>query len=159
MLLILAPAGAAKDRKPRSVFDSPRLWSTINFCDSRQHPDTLGVRASMPGSGRKGETMWMRFQAQYRSRRDGLWHNFLGEGVDSGPVKVGSARFKARQSGWAFPFEPKPGERYRLRGVVTFEWRKGGKVVRRAKKRTTSGHKPAVADPKGYSAASCWIAG
>ena len=158
-LLVLAPAAGAAGRGP-TVYDSPLLWSTINVCDSKKSPDAIGIRASMPGSGRRGEVMFMRFQVQYKSQRDGLWHNFLkGAGTDSGRVKVGSARFKARQAGWEFPFMPDKGERFVLRGVVTFEWRKDGKIVRRAKKKTEKGHPTSLAEPKGYSAATCVVRG
>ena len=157
--LVLAPAAAAGKRGP-TVYDSPLLWSTINVCDSKKSPDAIGIRASMPGSGRRGEVMFMRFQVQYRSKKDGLWHNFVkGAGTDSGRVKVGSARFKARQAGWEFPFMADKGERFRLRGVVTFEWRKRGKIVRRAKKKTEKGHPTSLAEPKSYSAATCVIRG
>lgn len=156
-LLVLAPAAAA-DR--HTIYDSPRLWSTINVCDTRKSPDTIGIRASMPGSARRGEVMFMRFQVQYRSSRDGLWHNFTtGEGTDSGRIKVGSARYRTRQAGWEFPFMPEKGDRFVLRGVVTFEWRKRGKLVRRAKKKTEKGHPTSLSEPKGYSAARCVIGG
>jgi hypothetical protein len=43
-----------------------------------------------------------------------------------------------------------------VRGVVTFEWRRRGHVVRHAQKQTTAGHQSvANADPRGYSAAAC----
>ena len=161
VLLLLAPAAGAQDRKKgRTIYQSPLLWSTVNVCDSKRSPDTIGIRASMPGSGRRGEKMFMRFQVQYRSKRDGLWHNFVsGQGTDSGRIKVGSAKFKSRRAGWEFPFMPDKGERFVLRGVVTFEWRKRGKLVRRAKKKTEKGHRTPVAEPRRYSAATCVIRG
>jgi hypothetical protein len=114
----------------------------------------------MPGSGRRRERMYMRFKVQYRSVIDGKWHNFVsGDGTSSGYVAVGSARFKARQSGWSFPFTLEPGQKYTLRGVVNFQWRRGRRVVRRSVRRTTKGHKTALSQPKGYSAASCEIKG
>ncbi len=153
-LLAAAPASAADPRKSR------HLWATVNVCDTERNPDTLGIRASMPGSGRKRETMWMRFRVQYRSDRDGLWHNFVSDGADSGPVKVARhARYRKRQSGFLFPFEPQVGDRYLLRGSVEFQWRRGGKVVRRVKELTSGGHRADVADPDGFSAATCEILG
>jgi hypothetical protein len=162
LMLLLAPAGpadAAQKRKGRTIDKSPHLWATVNICDSEQSPDSLGIRASMPGSGSRRERMYMRFRAQYRSAADGRWHDFTTEGADSGWVRVGSARYKARQSGWKFRFELQPGQRHELRGVVKFEWRRGKKVVRRATKSTRSGHKADEAEPKGYSAATCVISG
>ena len=153
LLLPAAPAGAENFQKSR------HLWATVNVCDTERNPDTLGIRASMPGSGRKGETMWMRFRVQYFDEAEQMWHNFTVGGTDSGYVRVGHARHKARQSGYLFPFSPEVGDRYRLRGAVEFQWRRRGRVQRNARELTTAGHKAAVADPKGYSAATCEIVG
>ena len=160
-LLALVPAAdAIEPRTERSIYHSRHLWSTVNVCDTARNPDTIGVRGSMPGSGRRGETMWMRFQVQYLSSVDGLWHNFTRDGTDSGFVRIGRhARYRARQAGYLFPFSPAQGDRYVLRGVVTFEWRRKGRTVRRAKKRTTAPHRATVADPDGFSAARCEITG
>jgi hypothetical protein len=157
LILTLAAVAAADSATAATVDRSPYLWATVNVCDTQKSPDTLGVRASMPGSGRKGETMYMRFRAQFYSRVDNRWHNFVAPGTDSGFVSVGSARYKSRQSGWSFEFSPKPGETFSLRGIVGFEWRQGKKVVRRATKRTTTGQETTVGDPPGYSKATCDI--
>src|SRR3954451_2416302 len=77
----LAPVAAAK--KGRTIYGSPLLWATINLCDTADHPDTVGVRASIPGSGVRGERMFMRFQVQYYAAGEGEWHNLLAGG-DSG---------------------------------------------------------------------------
>jgi hypothetical protein len=156
LALLLVPAGSAQ---AQTVDGSRHLWATVNICDSEQSPDTLGIRASMPGSAKRGERMYMRFRVQYFSTMDNRWHNFLAEGTDSDFVPVGLARFKARQSGWTFPFTLDPGQSYELRGVVNFQWRKGTKVVRRAVKRTTKGHRTALSEPEGYSAATCVMKG
>jgi len=152
-LLAAAPAAAAK----RTIHRSPHLWATVNVCDTAASPNVLGIRGSMPGSGRRREDMWMRFQAQYFRESDRSWHN-IRSGADSGFMRVGSARFKARQAGWRFSFSPPGRGRFLLRGVVTFEWRVKSEVVRRARKRTEGGHKSSAgADPPGYSASVCQI--
>ena len=154
-LLAAAPAHARDFQKSR------HLWATVNVCDTERNPDTLGIRASMPGLGRRGETLWMRFRVQYFSDSRGRWHNFTrSDGTDSGYLRVGRhSRFKARQSGYMFPFSPDPGERYRLRGAVEFQWRKKGRVKRNARELTTKGRRVTVGDPKGYSAATCDVVG
>jgi hypothetical protein len=141
-----------------TVDKSPLLWATVNICDTRKHPDTIGIRASMPGSGKKGEKMYMRFQVQYFRTSTQKWAP-TDATVDSGFQAVGSAMFRRRESGWNFSITPPPaGQTYRLRGVVTFEWRKSKTVVRRAQKRTHSAHRGTFgADPKGFSAAECTI--
>lgn len=158
-LAAAAPAGAAQ-KKPRTFETSPHLWATVNICDSEKSPDTIGVRASMPGTGREKERMFMRFRLQFRSDEDGTWRDFSDDaGTVSEWVSVGRATFKARQSGWTFPFELEAGQEYELRAVVSFQWRRGEKVVRKLARRTTSGHRSALAEPKGYSAATCVISG
>jgi hypothetical protein len=159
LILLTALLALPATAEAATVDKSRHLWATVNICDSPQSPDTLGIRASMPGSGKKGERMWMKFKVQYKSPTDGLWHNFVSDGTDSGYVPVGAAKYKARQSGWTFPFTLDPGQSYELRGVVNFQWRKGKKVVRRAVKRTSSGHRTSVAEPKRYSAATCVLSG
>jgi hypothetical protein len=157
LCLTAAPAGAGSKRE-RSIYRSPLLWATINVCDTEANPDTIGIRGSIPGSGRRSERMFMRFQIQYFSRQERRWHN-ITQGADSGFIAVGHAGFRARQAGWSFRFSPAPdGTPHRLRGAVTFEWRRGGKVVRRARKRTSGGRESAAgADPAGFTAAVCEI--
>ena len=156
--LALAPA-AASARPADSIYQNKRLWATVNVCDTVGHPDSIGIRGSMPGSGDRAEDMFMRFQVQYHTASDGSWHN-LGEDADSGFIEVGSAKYRTRQSGQTFTITPpRPGSpAYLLRGVVTFEWRKEGEVTRRARKRTSPGHPDTMgSDPAGFSAATCAI--
>jgi hypothetical protein len=157
--LVVPAAGIAAGRQTGPTVDKSKLlWATINVCDTPKHPDTIGIRASMPGSGRPGERMFMRFQVQYFKVSANQWAN--GDATaDSGFQPVGAAKYRRRESGWNFAITPPPaGQTYRLRGVVTFEWRKGDVVVRRARKRTQSQHADtAGSDPKGFSAAECVI--
>jgi hypothetical protein len=158
-VLVVAPptAGAAR-HKSRSIYQSPLLWATVNVCDTADNPDTIGIRGSIPGSGVRGETMFVRFQVQYFSRAEQRWHN-ITQGADSGWIAVGAATFKSRQAGWSFRFTPPAGgSSDLLRGAVSFEWRRKAKVVRHARKRTSEGHDSAAgADPPGYSAATCEV--
>jgi hypothetical protein len=155
--LVLAAPAAATAAKAPGVEKSKRLWATVNICDTKAHPDTIGIRASMPGSGIRKERMYMRFQVQFLKADDGRWHDLGAEG-DSGFVGVGSAKYTRREGGWNITLSSQePGTKFRLRGVVTFEWRIGDEVVRRARKRTRSGHSGPSGDPKGYSAAECVV--
>jgi hypothetical protein len=158
-LLLAAVPAAASAPTDDSILHSKRLWATVNVCDTVGHPDSIGIRGSMPGSGDKAETMFMRFQVQYFTPADKLWHN-LGSEADSGFVEVGSARSRSRQYGVTFTITPPQSGKaaYLLRGAVTFEWREDGTAVRRARKRTAASHpNTAGADPTGYSAATCSI--
>ncbi len=151
----VAPAGA----QTATATPSKLLWATVNVCDTQDHPDTIGIRGSMPGTGVREQKMFMRFQLQFYDGSDKQWHN-LGASGDSGFVDVGSAKFRRRQSGRNFTVTPPPtGSSYLLRGTVTFEWRLAGEVVKRARMRTSAGHgNTAGADPAGRSTASCTVA-
>ncbi len=148
---LLLPAGAAH-AGPKSL-----LWATVNVCDTSSAPDTIGIRGSMPGSGAKRERMYMRFQVEFLDPADGMWKR-IGRSGDSGWIKVGSGRYRARQSGRNFVVRPPSAGSFRLRGLVTFEWRRKRTVVRRATRRTTSGHPDTQgADPATHSAATCEV--
>lgn len=133
------------------------LWATVNVCDTADHPDTIGIRGSMPGNGIRRQEMYMRFQLQYLAADDKKWHN-IGDAGDSGWIDVGSAKYQRRQTGRNFTVVPPETGAFRLRGAVTFEWREGTEVVRRSRKSTSSGRgKTAGADPRGFSAATCRV--
>src|SRR4051794_32975510 len=91
-------ACAASAAAQGTVDDNPRLWATVNVCDTTKHPNTIGIRASMPGSKHKKERMYMRFRVQFFSATDQVWKT-VKAGADSGWVYVGPARFAARQGG------------------------------------------------------------
>jgi hypothetical protein len=154
---VLLAAGGAQGAKTAAPV-APRLWATINACDTVARPDTLGIRGSMPRTTSGDEEMFMRFQAQYFSTEDNTWHNVTAGG-DSGYQRVGTAT-KTRQRGWYFKITPAgdTGATVLLRGMVMFEWRLKGEVVRHARQRSHKGHKSnAGADPPGYSATNCTI--
>ena len=143
-----APAGAK----------TKNLWSTINVCDSANHPDDVGVAARMPGNGSRLR-MYMRFYVQYR---DGDKWKFVKNGGRSPWLYVGSAKFSWVERGYTFGFDPPPtGSTYTMRGFVRFEWRRGKtRVVKRTHRYTEKGHKnTSGADPKGYSASKCIMRG
>ena len=155
-------AAAAQKKKVVTVEASRHLWATINVCDPADPPDgigpnTIGVRASMPGSADGREVMFMRFRVQYFKDADQKWHNVV-KGGDSGWQRAGLARYKARQSGRYFRFTPTAGPTVLLRAKVNFEWRLKGEVTRSAAKLTTKGHKSSAGSvPDGYSEATCTI--
>lgn len=140
-------APAAEKRAP---------WATVNVCDTSRSPDTIGIRASMPGSRGRREERYMRFIVQYFSRDDRRWHK-VAAGGDSGYLSIGPGR-RARQFGRSFRIEPPAGQSVLLRGRVLFQWRVKGDVVRRATALTRKGHRSNTGDdPDGYSASTCTI--
>jgi hypothetical protein len=141
----------------RSLLQSTQLWATIDVCNAPDQPDTVGIRGSMPGNGQSGGTMYMRFRLQYLEGAKKHWVDLVG-GAPSEFVAVGGTK-SARQAGRSFQLVPVPGKpAFQLRGVVTFQWRKGTKVLLTASRPTTTGHQSlAGADPAGFSAATCSI--
>jgi hypothetical protein len=144
------PAGAAEKT-------NKYLWATVNFCDTTNHPDMMGVRASMPGDGDRTE-MYMRFAAQYYDRANQLWSDVKGSGLSKWR-DVGSGMHRSAQGGYTFAFDPPTnGKPFILRGAVDFKWVKKHRIVRTAHLITKGGHpNTKEADPKTYSAALCNI--
>lgn len=155
--VVLSAVAPASARRGATIFQSRHLWATIDVCNTKTQPRTVGVRGSMPGSGVGAERMFMRFRVQYHVTGPEQWA-YVGAAADSGFVPVGSGVYKARQAGRSFRIAPAAtaGTTYVLRGVVDFEWRRGTRAVRHARKATTAGHVSlAGSDPPGYSAAAC----
>ncbi|HEX8075234.1 MAG TPA: hypothetical protein VF545_09660 [Thermoleophilaceae bacterium] len=151
-LAVLAAGGSSAQAKKRK-----HLWATVNVCDTQAHPNELGIRARMPGNGLK-QRMYMRFVAQYQDG-GGVWHR-VTDGGTSPWEYAGSAVFRYEELGYTFTFDGlAPGEGYNMRGLVKFQWREKGKVVRRSHRLTSDGHATSRGDPKGYSAATCFVSG
>jgi hypothetical protein len=135
---------------------SASLWATIDVCNSAAHPNTIGIRGSMPGTGDAHELMYMSFRVEYRSS-PGQWR-YLGGGGQSGFVVVGNGASLARQAGQDFEVAPRASGGYVLRGEAVFEWRLHGRTIATAVRRTRAGHVAAAgADPPGFSATTCRI--
>ena len=141
----------------RSLLSSRQLWATIDVCNPFDQPDMIGVRGSMPGDGRPHDAMYMRFRLDYLNRATGRWTS-LTTGAEPAYAPVGTAR-TARQAGRSFQLIPVPGKpAFTLRGVVSFQWRRGGTVVEAVSRPTTAGRQSlAGSDPAGFSAATCLI--
>lgn len=149
-------AGALAHAHGHSLLSSRELWATIDVCNSAKEPDTVGIRGAMPGDGHARDAMFMRMQLQYREADGGVWSD-LHSG-DSGYIGIGDSKI-ARQGGWSVQLTPsKSRPAYTMRGVVTFQWRRGSRVVHQATRTTSAGHTNVVrADPPGYSAATCTL--
>jgi hypothetical protein len=138
---VAAGAPAAPVRPP---------WATVNVCDSTAHPNAIGIRGAMPRAAGRGVRTFMRFGVQYETAL-GEWRA-LGTPSDW-------VRPRAGQAGRTFQLTAPPaGRPYVVRGVAAFEWRRGDRVLRHARRVTTAGHGPTMgADPLGLSAATCRV--
>jgi hypothetical protein len=161
-LVVLLPAPAASGASPaararasaHSPLQSRQLWATIDLCNPRDQPHFVGVRGSMPGDGRATDSMYMRFRLQYVNAA-GQWADVANGPVPSF-VAVGSARI-TRQLGRSFQVRPQ--RALTLRGVVSFQWRHGSRVLASATRVSTAGRESLKgSDPAGFSAATCRIA-
>jgi hypothetical protein len=155
-LAVTPLAAEAAKKPPAPKLNAPDLWATVDVCNTATHPDTIGVRGSMPGTGDKHEKMFMRFVIEYESS-SGHWHYFNSGGM-SGYVQLGDASAASRQAGQNFQLGTKISATYVLRGVVQFDWRINGRSVASTVRSTTGGHQIAAGgDPPGFSAPRCTI--
>ena len=150
------------------VARAPALWATVNICETELSPDSMGVRASMPGNG-TAQRMYMRFKAEYWSRAAQAWMPVPGSGT-SPWVYAGLAEYASRQAGWTFAFATPPaGVTFTMRAQVEFQWRakrrlvdparaRRAKVIRSATRMTETGIIGVDGgDPEGTSKAMCLI--
>jgi hypothetical protein len=161
LLLIIALAGlaAAAAAVAAEARPAPAVWATVNVCDTQMHPNEMGIRGTMPGLARNSR-MYMRFRVQFQND-EGLWRTLRsGELSDSRWQRVATGRRGMHDAGWSFEFKPPAsGGAHVLRGVVSFEWRRGSRVVQQARAFTEAGHPgTAGAEPEEFSAATCEIA-
>jgi hypothetical protein len=150
---LVAVGGALARPSFTPLLKSPELWATVDICNTSHHPNTIGIRGSMPSDGHPRDAMYMRFLVQSLNATTKQWSD-LGKSADSGFVWIGSAA-SARQAGRTFEFKP-TATAYTLRGEVEFQWRRAGRVAHLASLPTSAGHTSlAGAEPKGFSAARC----
>jgi hypothetical protein len=132
-------------------------WATVNVCDTMAHPNQIGVRGSMSGLARRTR-MYMRFRVQFRTPV-GRWRT-IESGADSRWRRVATGRRGEYDAGWTFEFKPPAaGGAHVLRGLVSFDWRRAHRVIRRDRVVTEARHPDtAGADPLDFSASICEIA-
>jgi hypothetical protein len=160
LILVLAVASAtAVPTVVEAARRAPVVWATVNVCDTQTSPNQMGIRGSMTGLARSSR-MFMRFRVQFQNA-DGRWRTLKsGPLSDSGWVRVATGRRGVHDAGWSFEFKPPAsGGAHVLRGVVSFEWRRGKRVLQESRAYTEEGHPgTAGAEPADFSAATCEIA-
>ena len=127
----LVTASASSNRSDTA--DDRPFWATVNVCDTKNSPNALGIRTSVPGNGTR-QRIFARYTAQWWSEADQQWLTVEGSGVTPW-VLVGSADMASRQAGWTFTFvQPPEGTTYVMRGVVELEWRDNAAASKRSKR-------------------------
>lgn len=139
------------------LYRSRLLWSTIDVCNPTDQPDTVGIRGSMPGDHQAHDAMYMRFRLQYMDPSTKVWTDLMKASATS-YIGVGTGA-DPRQAGRSFQLSPVAGQPgFTLRGVVSFQWRRGKTVLAQISRATSAGRDSlAGTDPAGFSAASCLI--
>jgi hypothetical protein len=156
LLPVVAQASSSPPPAPHALRASRDLWATIDVCNPPRQRNTVGIRGSMPGDGQAGDALFMRFRLQFMDTDAGRWVDLAG--ASSEYFAVGNAR-SARQAGRSFVLVPPThGSTFKLRGVVSYQWRHGSRVVAALSRATSSGHESlAGADPPNFSAATCQL--
>jgi len=151
----VAPGSSSPSAQLEALLRSRELWATIDLCNPADQPDYVGIRGSMPADKHAGDKMYMAFRLQYMDTTTKKWVDLASP---KAPVYtyVGPST-SVRQGGRSFQLVPRTGKpAVMLRGVVSYEWRRGSKVLQSASRPTSAGHKSlAGADPAGYTASTC----
>ncbi len=158
-LVAVLAAAAASAGDAAGKRRAPEVWATVNACDTKLRPNQIGIRGAMTGLARRSR-MYMRFRVQFQNS-EGKWRLVKSsELTDSGGERVATGRRGEHDAGWSFEFRPpQAGGAHVLRGVVSFQWRRGKRVLERARVVTEEGHPGTVgAEPADFSAATCEIA-
>jgi hypothetical protein len=147
--LVIAPAAA-----PAQAPTPPTLWATINACDPPERPASVGVRVSMPN--RSNAAQWVRIRVQFFDASTRAWR-VVKRGGDTGFKRL-SAGGRRVLGGTTFMFSaPNAGSKLKFRGLVVFEWRRGGRVISTERLHTTAGHANPADPLLAVSQASCDI--
>jgi hypothetical protein len=127
----LAAASAHSNRSDAG--DDRPFWATVNVCDTKDSPNALGIRTSIPGNGTR-QRIFARYTAQWWSEADQQWLTVAGSGVTPWTL-IGSADMSSSQAGWTFSFvQPPEGTTYVMRGVVELEWRATAEAAKRVRR-------------------------
>ena len=160
-VLTTAALGGSESATLYSASTPKNQWATINICDTNKYPDAIGIRARMPARDRPVK-MKMRFFVEYM--KNGAWvalPSTDGGTTMSKWIVAGTGEHKWEELGRTFTLSRlQPGDSFVMRGLVKFQWRRHGKIIKRAHAYTSAHHSRGdFGDPKGYSAATCNVSG
>jgi hypothetical protein len=154
--------GSASSRGPseaqirtavRHVKRSPKLWATVNTCNTRAFPDTIGIRGQMPTLG-FAASLSMSIQVDYWDSSARRFHP-IPDPHARRLVALGRVSFGFQQGGHTFQFAKHAGL---LRATVTFQWQRGRRLLGHMSMPTTGGHPDADGgSPPRHSAPTCRI--
>lgn len=131
---------------------SKSLWATVNVCNSKRYPDTLGIRGQMPALGFPA-WLTLNIRLNYYNQQKKQFVPLTHGGTKL--VRLGRWSSGLQQGGYLFSFKPHAGL---LNATVQFIWRRSGKLLGETSRPTTAGHHMAdYGSPAHYSAQQCQI--
>ncbi|MGI8507229.1 MAG: hypothetical protein ACR2MK_10610 [Solirubrobacteraceae bacterium] len=146
------PTRAQIQRAVRRAEGSRSLWATVNICDTRRYPNTLGVRGQMPSLGFPA-WLSMNIQLNSFSAKRGRFVRISGGGTTT--IRLGRSSLGLQQDGATFAFKRHAGL---FDATIQFVWRRSGRLLGQTTRRTTGGHRNAdFGSPPRYSAGECRI--
>lgn len=132
---------------------SRQLWTTVNVCNTSANPDRIGIRGQMPALGFSAR-LSMTIQVDYWDAAAKAFRPVPGP-TGHAKVNLGTVLDGLEQGGHTFQFPAGTGL---LSGTITFQWRRGGKVIGHATKLAIGGHRGVGGgDPPHHSGATCTI--
>ncbi len=133
----------------RQAERSKSLWATVNICNSRRYPNTIGIRGQMPSLG---FAAWLSMSIQL-NYFDTTKKQFLTDGAAQ-TIRLGRSSTKLQQGGETWQFSGP----VLLDATVQFIWRRSGKLLGETTQTTSAGHPSAdFGSPPRYSAEQCQI--
>ncbi len=124
----VAPGSSSEATQLKALLRSRELWATIDVCNPADQRHYVGIRGSMPGDSHAHDKMYMSFRLQYMDATGKQWVDLASA---KAPVYVYvGAGSSVRQGGRSFQLVPRTGKPpSTLRGVVSFQWRRGKTVL------------------------------
>jgi hypothetical protein len=145
------PTAAQIKKAVTQAEHSKSLWATVNICNSKRYPDTIGIRGQMPSLG-FAAWLSMDIQLNYYSSTANEFLPLPSGGTHT--TRLGRSSIKLQQGGATWTFT-KP---VLLNATIQFVWRREGKLLGEITETTTAGHPNAnFGSPPHYSAKQCRI--
>ena len=130
---------------------STSLWATVNVCNSKAQPHTLGIRGQMPTLSFPA-WLSMNITLNYYSANDKAFTPVTTNGTHL--VHLGRLSTGLQQGGWSWTID----QGALLNADVQFIWRRGGVLLGEKTVTTTAGHPAAdFGSPAHYSAKDCHL--
>jgi hypothetical protein len=130
---------------------STSLWATVNICNSKAQPHTIGIRGQMPTLGFPA-WLSMKITLNYYSTKEKQFIPVTTNGTHL--VRLGRSSTRLQQGGWSWTID----QGALLNADVQFFWRREGVLLGQKTLTTTAGHPNADGgSPPHYSAKECQL--